>query len=113
MNASADTPFLYRFPVLYRLLKTMLRVLCRVLFRVEVHNRNQEIPQDRLLIISNHQSFLDGLLLGLFLPLDPVFVINTSIAQQRMFRLLLLFVDHITVDTANPMAMKRVISLIG
>ncbi|MDO5674420.1 MAG: bifunctional acyl-ACP--phospholipid O-acyltransferase/long-chain-fatty-acid--ACP ligase [bacterium] len=113
MNASADTPFLYRFPVLYRCLKAVLRVLCRVLFRVEVHNHNQEIPQDRLLIISNHQSFLDGLLLGLFLPLDPVFVINTSIAQQRIFRLLLLFVDHVTVDTASPMAMKRVIGLIG
>lgn len=93
----------------YRLLRAVLRALCQLLFRVEVENRNKEIPQERLLVIANHQSFLDGLLLGLFLPLDPVFVINTAIARQRMFRFLLLFVDHVTVDTANPMAMKRVI----
>ncbi len=96
----------------YRLLRAVLRALCQLLFRVEVENRNKEIPQERLLVIANHQSFLDGLLLGLFLPLDPVFVINTAIARQRMFRFLLLFVDHVTVDTANPMAMKRVIGLI-
>ena len=96
----------------YRLLRAVLRALCQLLFRVEVENRNKEIPEERLLVIANHQSFLDGLLLGLFLPLDPVFVINTAIARQRMFRFLLLFVDHVTVDTANPMAMKRVIGLI-
>ena len=113
MNTPANLPFRYRFPFLYRFLKTVLRALCRLLFRVEVRNHNREISQDRLLIIANHQSFLDGLLLGLFLPLDPVFVINTSIAQQPMFRLLLLLVDHVTVDTTSPMAMKRVIGLIG
>ncbi|NLZ17603.1 MAG: bifunctional acyl-ACP--phospholipid O-acyltransferase/long-chain-fatty-acid--ACP ligase [Desulfobulbaceae bacterium] len=102
----------YPKPWLYRVFRAVLRTLCQILFRVEVQHSSTPIPQERLLIIANHQSFLDGLLLGLFLPLDPVFVINTAIAQQRVFRFLLLFVDHVTVDTSSPMAMKRVINLI-
>lgn len=48
--------------------KTLLRLLCRILFRIEVHGTGN-LPQTRnLLVIANHESFLDGLLIGLFLP---------------------------------------------
>ncbi|TXH05149.1 MAG: bifunctional acyl-ACP--phospholipid O-acyltransferase/long-chain-fatty-acid--ACP ligase, partial [Rhodocyclaceae bacterium] len=56
--------------------------------------------------------FLDGLLLGLFLPIDPVFVVHTGIANNVFFRLLLSQVDYLAVDPTSPMAMKKVIRLI-
>jgi 1-acyl-sn-glycerol-3-phosphate acyltransferase len=66
----------------------------------------------RLLVVANHESFLDGLLLGLFLPLDPVFVVHTGVVRNPVFRLLLGLVDYLAVDPTSPMAMKKVIRLI-
>jgi acyl-[acyl-carrier-protein]-phospholipid O-acyltransferase/long-chain-fatty-acid--[acyl-carrier-protein] ligase len=86
--------------------------LARLLFRLELEVREADFSYERLLVVANHESFLDGLLIGLFLPIDPVFVINTAIAQRWYFRILLSQVDYLTVDPASPMAMKKVIRLI-
>ena len=61
--------------MLRTLAKTLLRTLTRVLFRVDVEGTLPPQPE-RLLIIANHESF-DGLLLGLYLPMNPVFVVFT------------------------------------
>ena len=102
--------------MLRRCLRTLLRPLLRGLacavFRVEVRFAQRDFSADRLLVVANHESFLDGLLLGLFLPIDPVFVVHTGIANNLWFRLLLSQVDYLAVDPTSPMAMKKVIRLI-
>ena len=94
------------------LLRPLLRGLSRLLFRVEVSAGQADFQHQRLLVVANHQSFLDGLLLGLFLPIDPVFVVHTTIAESWFFRILLSQVDYLAVDPTSPMAMKKVIRLI-
>lgn len=93
------------------LIKSLLRGVARVLFRVRIEGR-MPAPTGRLLVIANHESFLDGLLLGLFLPLNPVFVVHTTVVKNFWFRLVLMLVDHLAVDPTSPMAMKRVVRLI-
>ena len=93
-------------------MRAVLRALCGALFRVRVEGSMRGVDKGRLLIIANHESFLDGLLLGLFLPVDPVFVIHTGITRQWQFRALLSLVDYLSVDPTSPMAMKRVIKLL-
>lgn len=95
-----------------KLLRPLLRGLARLLFRVDIQFRQSDFSHQRLLIVANHESFLDGLLLGLFLPIDPVFVVHTSIANNFWFRILLSQVDYLAVDPTSPMAMKKVIRLI-
>ncbi|HQU79726.1 MAG TPA: bifunctional acyl-ACP--phospholipid O-acyltransferase/long-chain-fatty-acid--ACP ligase [Azonexus sp.] len=95
-----------------KLLRPLLRGLARLLFRVDIRFRQSDFSHQRLLIVANHESFLDGLLLGLFLPIDPVFVVHTSIANSFWFRILLSQVDYLAVDPTSPMAMKKVIRLI-
>lgn len=95
-----------------KLLRPLLRGLARLLFRVDIQFRQSDFSHERLLIVANHESFLDGLLLGLFLPIDPVFVVHTSIANNFWFRILLSQVDYLAVDPTSPMAMKKVIRLI-
>jgi acyl-[acyl-carrier-protein]-phospholipid O-acyltransferase/long-chain-fatty-acid--[acyl-carrier-protein] ligase len=97
--------------MLRTLLKPLLKTLARLLFRVEVSG-SLPGPTPRLLVIANHESFLDGLLLGLFLPLDPVFVVHTGVARNRWFRLVLSLVDYLAVDPTSPMAMKKVVRLL-
>ncbi len=94
-----------------KLLKRVLQTLARILFRVQVRGR-MPAPTERLLVIANHESLLDGLLLGLFLPLDPVFVVHTAVAKNPFFRVVLALVDYLAVDPTSPMAMKRVVRLI-
>lgn len=94
-----------------KLAKSVLRTICSILFRVRVEGRMPP-PGGRLLVIANHESFLDGLLLGLFLPLEPVFVVHSTVIKNPMFRLILALVDYLTVDPTSPMAMKKVVRLI-
>ena len=98
--------------MLQNAIRWVLRALMRLLFRVQVHQHAQTLDHQRLLVIANHRSFLDGLLVGLFLPMRPVFVVHTTIARQWKFKLPLMLVDYLAVDTAHPMAMKQVVRLL-
>ncbi len=90
----------------------VLRGLCRLLFRVDIQGAAAGFNADRLLVVANHESLLDGLLLGLFIPINPVFVVHTAVANKPFFRLILSLVDHLAVDPINPMAMKQVVRLL-
>jgi acyl-[acyl-carrier-protein]-phospholipid O-acyltransferase/long-chain-fatty-acid--[acyl-carrier-protein] ligase len=94
------------------LLRIILRNLATLLYRVHVKGDATVFSGSRLLIVANHESFLDGLLLGLFLPITPVFVVHTGIARIWYFRLILSQVDYLAVDPTSPMAIKQVIRLI-
>lgn len=88
-----------------------LRLLARLFFRLEVRG-DPDVRAERLLIIANHESLLDGLLLGITLPHDPVFVVHTGVVRSPLFRAVLNLVDHLAVDPTSPMAMKTIIRLV-
>lgn len=94
------------------LIRFLLRFLARALYGVRTQGDTAAFAARRLLIVANHESFLDGLLLGLFLPVDPVFVVHTYVARHWFFRLILSQVDYLAVDPTSPMAMKQVIRLV-
>ncbi|MDR3213782.1 MAG: bifunctional acyl-ACP--phospholipid O-acyltransferase/long-chain-fatty-acid--ACP ligase [Azoarcus sp.] len=100
-------------------LHVLLRTLARLLFRVRVEGIEEARVASagegrRLLVIANHESFLDGILLGLFLPIkNPVFVVHTEVVRNPLLRIGLgLMADYLSVDPGNPMAMKRVVRLL-
>lgn len=94
------------------LLRLLLRQLAVLLFRVRMHGDVRACSAPRTLIIANHESFLDGLLLGLFLPVNPVFVVHSYVARHGLFRHILSLVDYLAVDPTSPMAIKQVIRLV-
>jgi acyl-[acyl-carrier-protein]-phospholipid O-acyltransferase/long-chain-fatty-acid--[acyl-carrier-protein] ligase len=102
-----------------RFFHVILRALARLLFRVRVQGvetarQAGAMKERRLLVIANHESFLDGILLGLFLPIEnPVFVVHTEVVQRCFWRFWLgVMSDYLAVDPGNPMAMKRVVRLL-
>jgi acyl-[acyl-carrier-protein]-phospholipid O-acyltransferase/long-chain-fatty-acid--[acyl-carrier-protein] ligase len=92
--------------------KPLIRALLKIAFRVRVEGDASHFSEARLLIIANHQSLLDGVILGAFLPVDPVFVVHTEVTRNPIYRWLLSLSEYLAVDPTNPMAMKRVIRLI-
>jgi acyl-[acyl-carrier-protein]-phospholipid O-acyltransferase / long-chain-fatty-acid--[acyl-carrier-protein] ligase len=90
----------------------VLRALSRLLLRVDVKGIQHLPATNKLLVVANHESFLDGLLLGLFLPLRATFVVHTTVLDNWLFRAVLRLVPHLAVDPTSPLAMKKVIKLL-
>jgi acyl-[acyl-carrier-protein]-phospholipid O-acyltransferase / long-chain-fatty-acid--[acyl-carrier-protein] ligase len=91
------------------MLASLLRCICKVLFRVKVNGLENVPEQDQLLIVANHESFLDGFLLGLFIPKRATFVVHTGVLKKWAFRQFLKLTPHLAVNPNSPMAIKKVI----
>jgi acyl-[acyl-carrier-protein]-phospholipid O-acyltransferase/long-chain-fatty-acid--[acyl-carrier-protein] ligase len=86
------------------------RVLLRLLYGLKVEGT---LPKaEKMLIISNHQSFLDGVIIGAFLDITPTYLIHTSIASRWYFKIPLAFIRHEVVDTEKPLAIKTLVNLV-
>lgn len=88
---------------------SVLRGLCRLLFGVRVTGLQHIPKEDRLLIVANHESFLDGLLLGLFLPKRATFVVHSEVLTRPLFRWFLRLTPYVAVNPTSPLAMKKVL----
>ena len=94
------------------MLKLLLRAVLRPLFRVRVTGDASTLHNPRTLIVANHESFLDGLLLGLFLPIRATFVVHSTVLNNRLFAFLLRFIPHLAVDSTSPLAIKAIVKLV-
>ncbi|VFS53376.1 Bifunctional protein aas [Budvicia aquatica] len=86
-----------------------LRFVFRLFFRVSVKGDLSSFSKERLLITPNHLSFLDGVLLGLFLPIKPVFAIYSNVTDRWFIRIIRPYIDFAPMDPSNPMAIKSLI----
>lgn len=92
------------------MLKIFLHWLLSLLYRVKVIGlENYHQAGDRVLIVANHTSFLDPLLLGVFLPDDITFAINTQISQRWWLRPFLRLSKVFPMDPTHPLSLKALI----
>ena len=92
------------------MLKIFLRWLLILLYRVEVTGLdNYAKAGKRVLIITNHTSFLDPLLLGVFLPDDITFAINTQVSQRWWLKPFLRLSKVFPMDPTHPLSLKDLI----
>ena len=92
------------------MLKLLIRSFLSLFYRVEIKGlEHYRAAGKRVLIVANHTSFLDGLLLGSFLPDRISFAINTQIARMWFSRLIAPFVNLFVMDPTNPLSLKSLI----
>ena len=92
------------------LTKLVMRLVFRLLYRVRVEgieHAREALPH--AVIVANHASFLDGLLLGAFLPGDPIFAVDTQIAAKWWAQPFLALVNAAPVDPTNPLSIRTMI----
>jgi acyl-[acyl-carrier-protein]-phospholipid O-acyltransferase/long-chain-fatty-acid--[acyl-carrier-protein] ligase len=93
--------------------KALIRRVLMLLYRVEVVGK-EHMPQlgQPAVVVVNHVSFLDGLLLAAFLPGKPTFAVATRIAQAWWVKPFLGMFDAFPVDPTNPMAAKAMVKAV-
>ncbi len=95
------------------LLRRVAAGLLRVLLRVRVDGlEHLHAAGPRVMLVANHLSLVDGLLLFLFLPITPVFTVSSATARRWYVRPLLRLIDWHELDTQHPGALKSLTHLL-
>jgi len=93
------------------LIRSCLISLLKLLYRVEVKGiDNYFNAGKRIVIIANHSSLLDGILLAVFLPDRLTIAIDTRMAEKMFVRQIIKLVNAIKIDPTNPMSAKSLIT---
>ena len=91
-------------------LRMLARIVLRLAYRVELRGlENLAAAGERVVIVPNHVSYLDGPLIAAFLPGLPMFAIDTAQAARWWVRPLLAGADIFPMDPTRPMATKSLV----
>jgi len=94
-------------------MKFLFRLLFKLFFRAEIkgleHYHELDKSGEPMLIIANHVSLLDGVLIATFLPGKTSFMVSAEHMTKWYEKFLLSFVDTFSVEFHNPLAAKKVI----
>lgn len=95
------------------LIQSIIRSVLRICYRVEIKGlENYKKAGRSAVLIANHTSYLDALLLGAFLPDQLTYAINTHVAEKWWTRPAFTFFDLLPVDPTNPMSTKTMIKAV-
>jgi acyl-[acyl-carrier-protein]-phospholipid O-acyltransferase / long-chain-fatty-acid--[acyl-carrier-protein] ligase len=95
------------------LIRSILQGFFHTFYRLEVNGlENYQKAGKRSIIVANHLSFLDAILLSVSIPEPLCFAINTHIARRWWIRPFLFLTDIVTIDPANPMSTRSLIDKI-
>lgn len=82
------------------------------LYRIRVEGDASQLRDGRVLIVANHDSMLDGVLLGLFLPVPVTVAVAGDGLRHPLVRLLMRRVPHVILGPSRALALKRLIRLV-
>ena len=92
------------------LVKSVLRWIFHLCYKLDVKGVEHFHKMDsKTIIVANHLSFLDAVLIGAYVPHHVSFAINTHIAKRWWLRPFLFLADTIALDPANPMSTRLLI----
>ena len=95
------------------LLRSIVQAILEFFYRVTVKGLpNFQAAGKRVLIVANHASLLDGLLIAAFMPEKITFVIKPEWENKWFAKLFSLMIDLYPLDLTNPMSIRPLVDLI-
>tara|TARA_X000000950_G_scaffold288487_1_gene405499 strand:+ start:96 stop:2621 length:2526 start_codon:yes stop_codon:yes gene_type:complete len=91
---------------------SILRLIFGICFRIQVHGLEHFSKHKKRIIIANHQSWLDGLILSAFLPTEMTFAVNRFTAKKGFFSYFNFLNNHVALDPSRPIALKALIEAV-
>ncbi len=102
-----------KIPINLQSVKGLVRLLLRWIYKVNVTGiNNYHNAGERVLIIANHTSLIDVLLLAAFLPDKVTFALNARTFDKSFLRALLSLVDTFALEPTDPLSAKALIRLL-
>lgn len=90
-------------------MRAFLKIIFKLLLKVRVVGDLAPLQSGAGLVIANHDSLLDGLVLGLFLPGRATIVLSHEDLRQGVYRFLARFIRHCVADLSEPASVKRLV----
>ena len=95
------------------LVRSIAQTVLEFFYRVTVKGLpNVKVAGRRVLIIANHASRLDALLLAAFMPEKITFTVSPEIQNKWYIRVFSLMVDIYPLDLNNPLSLRTLVDLI-
>lgn len=94
--------------------KNTVRNILIWLYRVDLHGiDNFRKSGKRVVIICNHTSLLDVILLASFLPGRFIFAVDSTVEEWKVFKIIGRYAKRFPMDVTNPFGLKSMIKLIN
>lgn len=92
------------------LVRSFAKQFLNYFYKVDIRGvENFKNLKDEAVIIANHTSFIDAVLIWTYLPSDVFFAINTYIAKEWWVKPFLYLIKYVPIDPINPMGVKSLI----
>jgi acyl-[acyl-carrier-protein]-phospholipid O-acyltransferase/long-chain-fatty-acid--[acyl-carrier-protein] ligase len=96
-----------------KIIKILFRILFKLIFRVEVIGlKNYFKSEKKTIIIANYSSFLNPIILNLFLPDELIFAIHPSQNTRWWEKILLRLIHSNNINLLTPNSSRTIINLI-
>ena len=94
----------------HALVKSLLQGILYTCYRLKIKgSENYRDVGEKSIIVANHLSFLDAILLSVCIPDQLCFAINTHVAQKWWIRPFLFLAETVTIDPTTPMSTRLLI----
>ncbi|WP_234410537.1 AMP-binding protein [Caldalkalibacillus mannanilyticus] len=93
------------------MINVVLKILFPLLFRTKVLGLHHIDFSKKAILMPNHVSLLDAIILSLYLPKNVIFVAHTSVAKRYSFIFRLR--KCITIDQLNPYSIRHMVRLVN
>ncbi len=94
-------------------LKAVVATILQTLFKAKVENLEAYgDPDQPAVVVANHTSYLDAVLMAALLPGRPTFAISTNISRRWWVKPAFWFFDLIPVDPTNSLSVRRMVQLV-